>query len=79
MTYYENTIVIEPNEINVCGLNMKQIDELLSHSAVKGITTNSKCSETQNFNSYQQCLNEQNKFIECLQKEYFITKGKNEN
>lgn len=62
---------------DICGLTKKQIQEALSHSlkySVNGIAINSDCLEGQNINN-DQCLKEQSKLIECLQREYVLTKG----
>jgi len=62
----------------ICGLSKKQIHEAMSYSnkySLKGIAKNSECLEEQNIGN-DHCLTEQYKLIECLQKEYFLAKGK---
>ena len=62
----------------ICGLSKKQIHEAMSCTnkySFKGIAINSECLEERNI-SNEHCLTEQYKLIECLQKEYFLAKGK---
>lgn len=63
----------------ICGLSKKQIYEAMSYTnnkyKIKGIVKNLECLEEQNFTN-DHCLTEQYKLIECLQKEYFLAKGK---
>lgn len=73
-----HSTIIDLEDNSICGLTKKQIQDLLSYSnkyPIKGIALSPKCLEVQNVN-YDQCLMEQNKLIECLQKEYFLAKGK---
>lgn len=61
---------------SICGLTKKQIQRALLHSkkSFKGIAINARCLKQNRSNS--KCFSEQNKLIECLQKEYLLAKGK---
>jgi len=63
----------------ICGLSKKQVHEAMSYTnnkhKTKGIIKNLECLEERNITN-DRCLTEQHKLIECLQKEYFLAKGK---
>lgn len=64
-------------EDSICGVPKKQIQEVMSYSnkmPLIGFALNSMCLEKQNINN-DQCLKDQHKLIECLQKECFLAKG----
>jgi len=77
-TFYGQSLKNNLEDNLICGLSKKQIYEAMSYTnkySFKGITKNLECLEEQNI-SNDQCLTEQYKLIECLQKEYFLAKGK---
>lgn len=76
--FYGHSTIIDLEDGSICGLTKTQIQDLLSYSyeyPIKGIALSPKCLKAQNINN-DQCLMEQNKLIECLQKEYYLAKGK---
>lgn len=76
--FYAQSLKNELDDNLICGLSKKQIHEAMSYNnkySFKGIAKNTECLEGRNI-SHNQCLIEQYKLIECLQKEYFLAKGK---
>lgn len=70
----QSSLINDLEDSSICGLSKNQILDALSDS-VKCIATDQKCLEDQLFKN-DRCLKEQQKLIECLHKEQFITKGK---
>lgn len=74
-----NTTEKNLEDESICELSKKQIQEAMFYSsnssAVKAILVDPKCMDGGLNVSQDQCLAEQYKLIECLEKECFLTKG----
>lgn len=77
-TFYGHSMAINQKDNEICGLTENQIQESLSHPnkyLMRGIAINPRCLKSENVVN-SECLTEQNKLIECLQKQYMLAKGK---
>lgn len=76
-----NTTEENLEDESICGLSKKQIQEAMffssNSSVIKAILVDPKCLDSGLNVSQDQCLAEQYKLIECLEKECFLAKGKN--
>lgn len=77
--FFGQSMATDLNDYSICGLSKKIIQEAMSYSkndTIKSIAVNSKCLDERNVHN-NNCLTEQYKLIECLNKEYLLAQGKN--